>query len=271
LHDRALLLASVLLGLIVFAAVFGPLVWERDPLAINVGAALQAPSLTHPMGTDSSGRDVLARFDEGARISLLAALSVVVLGGLVGCAIGLLAGMSDAFADNALMRAMDSILAFPVLMLAMAVSIGLGPSLEGAVIGIAIGTVPYYARLLRSEVIRIRRLPHVEAAHALGARSGWIVRRHILPHTVSTMFIQSAAVFGYAILTLAGLGFVGLGAQIPTPEWGAMISDGQQYALSGQWWIAVFPGLGLLCVVTATNIVADRARAMLNPRFRRFV
>jgi peptide/nickel transport system permease protein len=129
-------------------------------------------------------------------------------------------------------------------------------------------TIPYYGRLLRSEVLRIRSLPFIEAARAAGATRTRIIARHVVPHVVSTLLIQGAAVFGYAILTLAALGFVGLGVKVPTPEWGTMITDGLQYALTGKWWIGVFPGLGVLIAVTATSIVADRVRDLLDPRGR---
>jgi peptide/nickel transport system permease protein len=264
-HDPALALALLLLAILVFAAVLGPVVWRKNPLSIS-GGFLQHPSLAHPMGTDEDGRDVLARFDEGARISLLSGLAVVVIGGVFGGVLGVASGMSDGLLDGVLMRATDSVLAFPALILAMAVSIGLGPGLVSGVIGITLGTIPYYGRLLRTEVKRIRGLPHVDAARALGVRESEIIWRHILPHSMSTMLVQSASVFGYAILTLAGLGFVGLGARIPTPEWGAMITEGLQYTLTGQWWLTVFPGIGVLICVAAANLLADRLRVYFDPR-----
>jgi peptide/nickel transport system permease protein len=267
-RDPALLTAGSVLLLLVLLALFGPLVWGKDPLAINVGASLEAPSWSHPMGTDSIGRDVFARFLGGARISLAVGGVVVLVGALIGGFAGIVAGASGGWIDGLLMRVMDAILAFPPLILAMAVSVGLGSGLETAGLGIMLTTIPYYARLLRSEVLRIRSLPFVEAAHALGARRTRIMLRHIVPHVVSTLLIQAAAVFGYAILTLAALGFVGLGAKVPTPEWGAMITDGLQYFLTGQWWIGVFPGIGLLAAVTAASVIADRARDILDPRGR---
>jgi peptide/nickel transport system permease protein len=254
--------------LFVLLALIGPVAWRKDPLGINVGASLEAPSWSHPMGTDSIGRDVFARFLEGARISLAVGGLVVLVGALIGGFAGILAGVSGGWIDALLMRVMDAILAFPPLILAMAVSVGLGSGLETAGLGIMLTTIPYYARLLRSEVLRIRALPFVEAAHALGARRSRIMLRHIVPHVVSTLLIQAAAVFGYAILTLAALGFVGLGARVPTPEWGAMITDGLQYFLTGQWWIGVFPGLGVLVAVTAASVIADRVRDILDPRGR---
>jgi peptide/nickel transport system permease protein len=266
LHDPPLLAAVLAIALLVFLAVFGKYIWTDDPLAIDVGESLQAPSLAHPMGTDGVGRDVLARFNEGAGISLAVGSVVVVVGALFGGAIGIFSGAIGGRVDGILMRAMDAVLAFPPLILAMAVTIGLGAGLHNAALGIMLTSLPYYARLIRSEVLRIRSLPFIEAAQALGARRSRIMGRHIVPHVFSTLLIQAAAVFGYAVLTLAALGFVGLGARVPTPEWGAMITDGLQYFLTGQWWIGVFPGLGVLLAVTAASIIADRARDILDPR-----
>ncbi len=265
-RDPALATAAGLFALLTLMALLGPELWRADPLAIDLDSALQGPSGSHPMGTDGNGRDVLARFIHGARISLAIGAVVVASGLVVGGGIGLLAGISTRLRDNILMRMIDALAAFPPLILAMAITVGLGVGLDTAALGIMLTSVPYYARLIRSDVIRIRALPSVEAAIALGASRPRVVFRHIVPYTTSTMLIQSAAVFGYAILTLAALGFVGLGAQIPEPEWGAMITDGLQYALIGGWWISVFPGLGVLIAVVATNMLADRARDILDPR-----
>ncbi|MCH8112693.1 MAG: ABC transporter permease [Proteobacteria bacterium] len=265
---RDAVLAPVLgvLVLVAMVAVLGPVLWRLDPLAVDLASALQPPSGSHPMGTDGNGRDVLSRYIHGSRISLAVGMVVVVAGLVVGGAIGLVAGISHRLIDSALMRVIDALAAFPPLILAMAITVGLGVGLETAVLGVTLSTVPYYARLIRSDVIRIRAQPSVEAAVALGASRSRVVFRHIVPHTTSTMLIQSAAVFGYAILTLAALGFVGLGLQVPEAEWGAMITDGLQYALTGEWWIAVFPGLGVLITVVAANMLADRARDILDPR-----
>ncbi len=218
------------------------------------------------MGTDQLGRDVLARVAEGARISLAVAIAITLGGAIVGGTIGLFAGTLGGVADSVAMRTMDAILAFPPLILAMAVTVGLGVGLWTAALGIALVSVPWYARLLRAEALRIRSMPFVEAAHAMGATKPWIVRRHVVPHVLPVLFIQMAAAFGYAVLALSGLSFIGLGAQIPTPEWGAMITEGLQYSLTGQWWISIFPGIGLLLVVTAASMISDRLRDILDPR-----
>jgi peptide/nickel transport system permease protein len=165
-----------------------------------------------------------------------------------------------------MMRVMDALLAFPPLILAMAVTVGLGVGLRSAAIGITLVSIPWYARLLRSEATRIRSLAFIEAAAAVGASRNRIVARHVLPHLLPMLLIQLAAAFGYAILALAGLSFVGLGAQVPTPEWGAMITDGLGYSLTGQWWVAVFPGVALLITVTAASMLSDRVRDLLDPR-----
>lgn len=265
-HDPLLaFVAIVFLGLILLATI-GPLIWRHDPNGIDLNATLASPSIHHPFGADEVGRDVFARFMAGARISLLVGAVVVLAGAVVGGLVGLIAGSTAGAVDVILMRIMDALLSFPPLVLAMMVTVGIGVGLQTATIGIVLTSVPYYARILRSEVIRIRGLEYVQAAHANGASRLRIMFRHILPNSLSTVLVQASGVFGYAILTLAALGFVGLGAQVPTPEWGAMITEGQSYFLTGGWWIGVFPGLGLLLAVTAANLLADRIRDILDPR-----
>jgi peptide/nickel transport system permease protein len=258
--------ASVALLALIALAALGPLLWTKDPAAVDVAGALQSPSAEHPMGTDGSGRDIFSRFNHGARLSLIVAPIVVVVGAVIGGVLGVVVGVLGGWSDSVVMRMMDAILAFPPLILAMAVTVGLGVGVTTAAIGIIIISIPWYARLLRSDALSIRGRPFIEAARALGADRRRIVRRHVLPHVVPTLLIQAASVFGFAILTLAALGFVGLGAQPPTAEWGAMITDGLQYAITGQWWVGVFPGLGVFLAVTAANILADRARDVLDPR-----
>jgi len=268
LADRKLTLPLAVLVLLVLFAIFVPIVESYSPDAQNLLGSLQGPSLPHPLGTDQLGRDVLARVAVGARISLVVATLVTLAGALAGGLVGLLAGTVGGVGGGVAMRAMDAILAFPWLILAMAVTVGLGIGLDSAAIGVALVSVPWYARLLRSEALRVSSLPFVEAAHALGATRGRIVARHVVPHMLPVLFIQMAAAFGYAVLALAGLSFVGLGAQVPTPEWGAMITEGLTYSLTGQWWISICPGVALLLTVTAVSMISDRMRDVLDPRGR---
>jgi peptide/nickel transport system permease protein len=258
--------ATTLLAALVLLAIFGPLVFHQNSTAVNIGGSLSAPSWTHPMGTDEVGRDVFARFDFGARLSLLTALIVAVVGAVIGTVLGVLCAAIGGLLDSVSMRVMDAILAFPPLILAMTVTVSLGAGVTTAAIGILITSIPWYARLVRADALSISQRPFIEAARAIGCGRWWTIRRHVIPHVMSTVLVQAASVFGFTVLTLAALGFVGLGAQPPTAEWGAMITEGLQYAVSGQWWIGVFPGVGLLIAVCAANIIADRIRDALDPR-----
>lgn len=264
--DLALAVPIGAIVAIVLFAIIAPIAWGQGPDTQNLLASLQAPSAAHPMGTDQLGRDVFARVAAGARISLIAGTLITLVSAFVGGLAGMLAGTLAGVGDNVTMRVMDAILAFPPLILAMAVTVGLGAGLTTAAIGSVIVLIPWYARLVRSEAIRIRSLPFIEAAHAIGAPRKRIIARHVVPHLLPTMFIQMAAAFGYAVLLLAGLSFLGLGAQVPTPEWGAMITSGLTYSLTGQWWISVFPGVALLITVTAASMLSDRTRDLLDPR-----
>ena len=264
--DRQLAIPLGVLAAVVLFALLVPVLWGESPTHQDLINSLESPSTAHPMGTDQLGRDVLARVAAGARISLVVASLVTLGGALIGGAIGLLAGTIGGAADGVAMRVMDTILAFPPLILAMAVTVGLGVGLNTAALGVALVSVPWYARLLRSEALRIRSLPFIEAAHAMGSSRGRIIRRHVIPHVLPVLFIQMAAAFGYAVIALAGLSFIGLGAQVPSPEWGAMITEGLQYALTGPWWISIFPGVALLIVVTAASMLSDRMRDLLDPR-----
>jgi peptide/nickel transport system permease protein len=264
--DRRLALPVGVLVAVVLFALFVPVFWGPSPKAQDLINALQGPSTAHPMGTDQLGRDVFARVAAGARISLLVASLVTVGGALIGGLIGLFAGIIGGVSDGVAMRMMDTILAFPPLILAMAVTVGLGVGLNTAALGVALVSVPWYARLLRAEALRIRSLPFIEAAHAMGSTRSRIVAKHVVPHILPVLFIQMAAAFGYAVLTLAGLSFIGLGAQVPTSEWGAMITEGLRFSLTGEWWVSVFPGVALLIVVTAASMLSDRMRDLLDPR-----
>lgn len=256
---------AIMMGLVLIA-VAGPLFWRVDPMKVNVLDSLLPPSLEHPMGTDDVGRDVFARFILGAQVSIGVALAVTIVGTVVGGVLGLIAGLLSGPVDLVLSRVMDAILAFPPLILAMAVAIGLGTGMVSAMVGVILAAIPWYFRLLRGEVMRLRHMMYVESARALGASNMRLIRHHILPQTVSTILIQASSVFSFSVMTMAALGFVGLGIQPPVPEWGTMITEGLAYALTGQWWLGLFPGLGIFALAVAGNVIADRLRDMFDPK-----
>jgi len=264
--DTVLVTALGGLAALALVVILGPLLRRHDPNAVDLTQQLQPPSAAHPMGTDNLGRDMFARVLVGARTSLGAGLVVVMAGAVLGCITGLLAGALGGKTDTVLTWLTNSILCFPTIMLAMAVVMALGPGVGAVVIGLSIHSFPWYMRTLRGEVMRISALDFIRSSNAIGATQSRILFRHIAPHLVSTMVLQMAAVFGASVLALAAMGFLGLGAQPPTAELGAMITEGQQFFLTGQWWMAAFPGLILLIAVTLTTIVADRARELLDPR-----
>jgi peptide/nickel transport system permease protein len=220
------------------------------------------------MGTDENGRDVLARFLAGGRLSLLVGSTAACAAAVVGGALGIVAGTAGALLSGLIGRLMDAVLAFPSLLLAIAITVGLGPGVWTAALAIFVTAVPWFALLVRSDTLRIRHRAYIEAARALGSPRPRTVVRHVLPHVMPTVWVQLAVVFGYAILTFAGLGFMGLGAQPPTPEWGSMITEGLQYALTGPWWIGFFPGLGVFAAVAAANVLSDHVAVQVDPNAR---
>jgi peptide/nickel transport system permease protein len=267
-RERAFVLGVVLLLVLVFMGTVMRLIWTADPNATILSQTLAAPSLRHPMGTDSLGRDILARFDAGADISLLVGVTVATVGALIGGTIGVGAAVLGGWCDALLMRLMDALLSLPPLVMAMAVTVGLGPGVTTAIVGITIPAIPWYARVLRSEALRLRSLTYVEASLTMGSGKSRVVFRHVLPHLVSSVLIQGGITFSYGILAMAALGFVGLGAQPPTADWGDMISQGLAYALGGQWWISVFPGLGVLLATVGMGLLTDAGRDIFDPNTR---
>ncbi len=250
------------------SALFAPLVAPADPLAQALGSRLEPPSAGHWLGTDQLGRDIASRLFFGARISLVIGLVVVASAGVFGTFIGLIAGYVGGFADEALMRLTDVFLAFPPLILAMAIAGALGPSLVNAIIAIAVVTWAVYARLARGQILSLRRREFVEAAHSIGATGPRIVLRHLLPNAVAPLMVQASFDMGAAIVAAAGLSFIGFGAQPPTPEWGVMISEGRNF-ISTQPWLSLFPGLAILLAVGAFNVLGDGLRDALDPRLNR--
>ncbi|HEY0700809.1 MAG TPA: ABC transporter permease, partial [Micromonospora sp.] len=259
IRDTTLLVALSGLSAIALVVIVGPFLGRYDSNAVSLAQQLAPPSAEHPLGTDSLGRDLLARVLVGARTSLGAGLLVAVVGAVLGCVAGLLAGALGGWVDTVLTWLTSSILCFPTIMLAMAVVMALEPGIPAVVIGLTIHSFPWYMRTLRGEVMRVSAMAFVSSTRAIGATQRRTLFVHILPHLISTMVLQMAAVFGASVLALAALGFLGMGAQPPTAELGAMITEGQQFFLTGQWWVAAFPGLVLLIAVTLTTVVADRA------------
>ena len=252
---------------LVIAAVVAPYAAPYDPIVTDPMNRLQAPSPHHPLGTDQLGRDILSRLLYGARISIRIALIVVALAGVSGTLIGVLCGYLGGWVDNLLMRITDMFMAFPQLILAMAISSALGPSLENVVIAVSMTEWTFFARLARSRAIAVREEDYVEAARAMGA-TGWrVLARHVLPMCLSPVIVQATLEMGGIIRTAASLGFLGLGAQPPTPEWGVMVTAGRNY-LPNQWWVSTFPGLAIFLTVLGFNLLGDGIRDILDPRMR---
>ena len=262
--------ALVLIGAFAICAVLAPIVAPYDPLAQALGSRLEPPSPQHWLGTDQLGRDIASRLLYGARISLVIGIVVVALAGIFGTLVGLVAGYAGGLVDETLMRVTEVFLAFPPLILAMAIAGALGPSLTNAIIAIAAVTWAVYARLTRGQLLSLRRREFVEAARAIGASRGRILARHLLPNALAPLMVQASFDMGAAIISAAGLSFIGFGAQPPTPEWGVMISEGRNF-ISTQLWLSLFPGLAILLAVGSFNVLGDGLRDLFDPRLRRAV
>lgn len=253
---------------LISVAIAAPIIAPYDPVNLDPRNRLLPPSAMNWFGTDDGGRDILSRVVFGARYSLLAAAVVLSLAVTVGTAVGLVAGFAGGKIDEALMRLTDMFLAFPALVLAMGISAALGASLANSMIAIAVVWWPWYARLVRGQTLRLRQEQFIDAARASGAGDAHMIVRHILPNCWTPIIVQVSLDVGYAILTTASLSFIGLGAQPPTPEWGAMVSIGKDYILN-QWWMATFPGLAIFLTVMAFNLLGDGLQEALSPVLRR--
>jgi peptide/nickel transport system permease protein len=262
-----------LVGLAIVVALFAlallaDLIAPAGPTVGVLDQRLQPPSAAHWFGTDDQGRDIFARIVHGTRITLMVVVLVAVLAAPIGLLVGTVAGYIGGRTDAVLMRITDIFLAFPRLILALAFVAALGPGIENAVIAIAITSWPPYARIARAETLTIRRAEYIEAVRLLGAGPWRIVWRHVMPLCLSSVIVRVTLDMAGNILTAAGLGFLGLGAQPPTPEWGAMISTGRQYVLD-QWWVAAAPGAAIFIVSLAFNLLGDGLRDALDPKATR--
>jgi peptide/nickel transport system permease protein len=250
-----------------FIALTAPKLAPYDPLEQDLMNRLQPPGAAHWFGSDELGRDIFSRVLYGARYSLPLGIVVVALSSLIGIIVGGVSGYAGGIFDEVVMRVADVFLAFPSLVLAMAITAALGPGLNNAMLAIVVVLWPTYARVIRGQVLAIKSQDYVEAAQAVGASTSRILLRHIFPNAYTPVFVKASLDIGAAILIAAGLSFIGLGAPPPTPEWGTMVSMGRQKF--AQWWIAAFPGLAMLTVVMGFNFLGDGLRDLLDPRIRR--
>ncbi len=255
-----------IVGLFVFLALLAPLLAPYDPAKDrNLRLRLKPPSIEHPMGTDELGRDLLIRVWHGSRISLRVGVVAVGLALVAGTLLGLVAGFFGGWVDLFVSWLIDIMLAFPSILLAIAIVAVIGPGIENAMLAVGVVQIPVFARLARSMVLSLKEQEFVAAARALGATNGRILLRHILPNGLSPLIVQATLSIATAILDAAGLGFLGLGAQPPAPEWGVMIARGFQYFATAPW-ISLFPGLAIMLAVLGFNLLGDGLRDALDPR-----
>jgi peptide/nickel transport system permease protein len=267
-RNHAAVAGAIILALEIILAVGAPTFAPYSPIEQDFSVALQGPTHAHLFGTDDVGRDLLSRLIHGARISLSVGLISVGIGSIAGVILGVIAGYYGGIVDTLLLRFMDVLLAFPGILLALAVVAVLGPGLYNVMIAVGFGGIPAYTRLARASTLSVRERDYVLAARAIGCPNGRIMGRYILPNVIPPVIVLATLGIAGAILTAAGLSFIGVGAQPPSPEWGAMLSLGRQY-LQRAWWVTVFPGLAIMLTVLSVNMVGDALRDALDPKLRR--
>jgi len=267
-RSKGAILGAVVLGLMILMAVFATWVTPYDPIEVAPQDALAGPTRSHLMGTDQYGRDVFSRVISGSRISLAIGFFAVAISVSVGTCLGVIAGFTENVVDGVIMRFIDMQLAFPGILLAMAIVAALGASTVNVVIAVGIGTIPVYARVARGAVLSIKRDAYIDAGRVIGCSTWRLIVRHILPNIVAPIVVLATIGVAYSIINGSALAFLGLGTQPPDAEWGLMISDGRGY-LNDAWWISTFPGLALAVVVLAINLVGDGLRDTFDPRLRK--
>lgn len=255
----------IVIAIFVILAIFAPLIAPFEPQKMIYTALQQPPSAEHMFGTDEMGRDILSRIIYGARISLQVGLVAVGIAMVVGTLVGIVAAFAGGWVDSLLMRTMDVMLAFPGILLAIAIVAILGPGLYNTMIAVGISAIPNYARTARGSTMVVLSQEYVSAARAIGVGSGRIIVRYILPNIAAPIVVLATIGIAGAIISAAGLSYLGLGAQPPTPEWGAMLSEARSF-LRSSWWMATFPGLAIMAVVMAFNLLGDGLRDILDPR-----
>ena len=266
-RNKAALLGGILIIIYVTSALFAPVLFTGNPSAPDLMNSLESPSVDHPLGTDELGRSILGRIIYGSRISLLIAVGVVFVGMTIGIPLGLVSGYYRGKVDFIIQRATDTMLAFPGFLLALALVAVLGVGLKNTVISIGISMIPLYIRLVRGCVLSVREEIYVEAARAVGTRDVIILIRHILPNVMVPITVQTSLSMGTAILFAAGLGFLGIGVQPPTPEWGSMLGSARSYLFHAPH-VATFPGIAIFLAVLSFNLLGDGLRDALDPRFK---
>lgn len=266
-QNKLALFSMVVLGIVVVAGLFGPQLAPAGPNEVNIGDRLEGPSAQHWFGTDALGRDVFSRVLLGAAVSLKVGLVAVGISLSAGVFLGLLAGFYGGKIDDAIMRMMDVLFAFPAILMAIAVIAILGPGTVNAMVAIGIVYTPIFARVTRASVLSVREEVYVRAARSAGASDARLLRLHILPNVGAPIIVQTSVSLAFAILAEAALSFIGLGTQPPTPSWGRMLSEGRGF-MEQAWWIALFPGLAIFFTVLAFNILGDALRDVLDPRQR---
>jgi peptide/nickel transport system permease protein len=263
LGEKLFTFSLFLVALLVFMAAFAPLVVPYEPLKTNPEAQFLSPSGEHWFGTDQYGRDIFTRLVHATRLNLLIAFSVVGLAFTVGSLMGAVSGFVGGLFDDVVMRIVDIMQSFPAFILAMGMTAILGNSLGNVIIAIGVAYTPYFVRLTRGEMLRVRKMEYADAARCIGVSPWRTLYYHLLPNTITPSLVQSALALGWATLDTAGLAFLGLGIRPPTAEWGVMVSDGAKNILSAEWWTWLFPGLAIFMAVFAFNGVADTLRARL--------
>lgn len=265
--NKTAMIGLVLIVFLVILALIGPWVSPYNPLAPDPINRLKGPSQAHPFGTDSLGRDILSRVIYGSRISIIIGLIAVSISLLPGTILGLLSGFYGRRVDEPIMRLMDIMLAFPAILLAIFITAILGPSLVNSMIAVGIVYIPHYARIVRSSVLSLKEQLFVQAVRSLGGSNPRIILSHIFPNTIPPIIVYATLGMGTAVLQAAALGFLGLGAQPPTPEWGAMLSEGRQYIQNAPH-VAAFPGVAIFTLVLGFNLFGDGLRDILDPSLR---
>lgn len=266
-RNPSALIGGTVVAILIFTALAAPLIATHDPLQQNFREPLASPSSRHFFGTDDVGRDLFSRVVFGTRISLRVGLVAVAIGGSLGVLFGVLAGFYSGFVDNLVMRLMDVLLAFPGLLLALAIVAVLGPGLFNVMIAVGIGNVPVFTRMARASTMSVRERDYVLAARSTGCTDIRVMLRYVLPNAIAPVIVLATLGVAGAILTAASLSFIGVGAQPPTPEWGAILTLARQY-LQRAWWFTFFPGLAIMITVLAINMLGDGLRDALDPRLR---